>query len=397
MRSGISTVLLFFGLLSVSRADYMDYHFKVDCESRSNRAEIVPYAVWNTDVYSAVAQECVFSNGKTIRVKMGLGPVYPYGMGGADPSKWLSVWVDKAQVLSQTHFDCGDEGPCSIRVIVTVKGLEVCRRELPDPLAQHDSSKQADERCEFTPNDKLSNTRDSLEFPLPNEKPRPAAGSLAILYSKDKQLCSQFQLLTKPRVRSSVGDNIWPRIGLPNDAESIEPDNSSPYEYAGGYRHYSFDINNDRTNETIVGLHARTHYRDGDIYFVYSDGKVPTPAVEKVGSTRSELAYAKSAKRIIPHYWSDYVGKDEKQLAEKDLDDGAYEIKSVGAPWWDSNDKPIFRFRYWYLWPFRYKQSTYFLTWSQEADKQHWYTILRPDVNYQVTEMCVFQVVKERY
>lgn len=232
---------------------------------------------------------------------------------------------------------------------------------------------------------------------MPNERTPPAARSLATLYSKDKQLCSQFQLLTKLRGRSSAGDNIWPRIGLPNDAESIEPDNSSPYEYAGVYQRYNFDINNDGTNETVVGLHARTHYRDGDIYFVYAEDKVPSPAVEKVGSTRSVLAYANSAKRIIPHYWSDYVGKDEKQFAEKDLDDGAYKIKSVGAPWWDGNDEPIFRFRYWYLWPFRYKQSTYFLTWSQEADKQHWYTILRPDINYQVTEMCVFQVVKERY
>lgn len=136
MRLGISAVaLLFFSLLNVARADYMDYHFKVHCESEKNRAEIVPYAVWNTNIYSAAPQECMLSNGRTIRAKMGLGPVYPYGMGGADPSKWLSVWVDKAQVLSQAHFGCGDEGPCSIRVLVTAKGLEICHREPPDLLA----------------------------------------------------------------------------------------------------------------------------------------------------------------------------------------------------------------------------------------------------------------------
>ena len=388
MRLGMTTVaFLLFGLLSVARADYMDYHFEVHCESEKNRAEIVPYAVYNSDIYSTASQECEFSNGRTIRAKMGLGPVYPYGMGGADPDKWLSVWVDKAQVLSQTRLGCGGEGPCSLRVIVTAKGLNVCRRELPDPLVQQKSPKPPKERCEFTPNNKLSRTRDSLEFPLPNERRRPAAGSLATLYSKDTQFCSQFPLLDDPRGRSSTGDNIWPHIGLPNDAESIEPDKSSFYRYGDRYRHYNFDVNNDGTNEAVVGLHARFHASDGDTYFVYADGKVPSledeEEDEEGSSPRSELDYAKTAKGIIPHDW--------------DLGDGAYRIKNVDAPWWDASDTPIFRFSYWYLWPFRYKQTTYFLTWSQEAAKQHWYTILRPDINNHVTEMCVFQVVKERY
>lgn len=395
MRFTLAVFVLFAAHITMSHADYMDYHFRVNCDSVNNRAEIVPYAVWNANVYSAAPQDCILASGRIIRAKMGLGPVYPYGMGGADPSKWLSVWVDKVQVLSHTNFGCGDEGPCSLRIVVTTKGLEVCRRGESSELSQPDSSKKPEENCEFTPNEKLSTARDVLEFPSPNEKPRPPAGSLTTLFAKDKQFCSQFQLLSQPRGRPV--DNIWPRVGLPDSAEAIEADASSSYEYAGGYQQYTFDINNDGKKDTVVGLHSRTHYRDGDIYFVYTGNTVPNPAVEKVGSTHSELAYAKSAARILPHYWSDYVGADEKQLADKDNDDGAYTVKSVTAPWWDSNDKPIFRFRYWYLWPFRYKQSTYFLTWSQEGDKQHWYNVLRPEPKYQVTEMCVFQVVQVKY
>lgn len=395
MRLGIAGFVLFAAFISMAHADYMDYHFKLRCNSESNRAEIVPYAVWDANVYSAAPQDCVLSSGRTVRAKMGLGPVYPYGMGGADPSKWLSVWIDKAQVLSHVNFDCGDEGPCSLRIVITTKGMEICRRGGSSELSQPDSSKKLEENCEFTPNEKLSTTRDVLEFPPPNEKPRPPAGSLATLFARDKQFCSQFQLLSRPHGRSI--DNIWPRVRLPDNAEAIEADASSSYEYAGVYQKYRFDINNDGKKEAVVGLHSRTHYRDGDIYFVYTDNTVPNPAVKKLGSTRSELAYAKSAARILPHYWSDYAGTDEKQLADKDNDDGAYTVKSVTAPWWDSDDKPIFRFRYWYLWPFRYKQSTYFLTWSQEGAKQHWYTVLRPEPNYKVTEMCVFQVVQVRY
>ncbi len=377
-------------------ADYMDFHYELHCDSENNRAEIVPYAVFNKKVYNPASQDCTFSNGRTIRVKMGLGKVYPYGMGGGDPSKWISVWIDKALVLSYIQFSCGSEGPCNLQIIVTSKGLEVCHRDLPEFLSQQGFSKATLEKCEFIPNNKLSIIRDSLEFPLPNEKARPAAGSLVTMFAKDENLCSQFKLLSEPRGRSSVDDNIWPLIGLPNDAESIEKGKSLPYEYDGMYQLYTFDINNDLKNETVLGLHARTNYRDGDVYFVFPDGKVSSPTVGEDGFTDSELFYAKAAMRIIPHYWSDYIGKDEKKLKEGQ-DEGEYEIKSVSAPWWDSTDKPIFLFRYWYLWPFRYKHSTYFLTWSQEAGKQHWYTVLKPEPNYQVTEMCVFQVVRERY
>jgi hypothetical protein len=398
MRLVIAAFALSVAFTSMAHADYMDYHFKVRCDPGSNRAEIVPYAVWNEDVYSAAPQDCVLSNRRSVRAKMGLGPTYPYGMGGGDPSKWISVWVDKVLVLSRVYFGCDDQGPCSIRITVTAKGLNVCNRELRDFSEQQVTTKEPDEQCAFTPNHKLSKRRDSLEYPLPNERARPAAGSLATLYARDKTFCSQFHLIPEPRdFRSWSEDNISPLVGLPNGAASIKPEGESTYEYSGVYQRYAFDINNDRKNEIAVGLHARTHYRDGDVYFVYADDKVPNPAVEKLGSTRSELSYAREAKRIIPHFWSDYIGKDEKMLVEKDKDSGFYEIKNASTPWWDSKDKPVFRFRYWYLWPFRYKQSTYFLTWSQEADKRHWYAVLRPNADYRVTEMCVFQIVPVRY
>ena len=389
MRFTLALFALFIAHIATSHADYMDYHFKVNCDSAENRAEIVPYAVWNANVYSAAPQDCTLANGTTIRAKMGLGPVYPYGMGGADPSKWLSVWVDKAQVLSHMNFGCDDEGPCSLRVVVTAKGLEVCRRGESAEPSPTDSSRKIEEHCEFTPTAQLSKDRDALEFPLSSEKKIPPAGSLATLFAKDKQFCSQFQLLSVPQGGT--------RLGLPDGSETITPSRSSPYEYAGRYQRYTFDINNDGKNEEVVGLHSETHYRDGDIYFVFAGDSVPKPAVEKVGSTRSELVYAKAATRILPHYWSDYAGTDEKRLADKNMDNGVYTVKSVTAPWWNKDDKPAFSFRYWHLRPFRYRKSTYFLTSSLEAANQHWYTVLRPEPDYRVTEMCVFQIVPVRY
>lgn len=394
MRLSVAAIALFTSIFSEAEADYLDYHFEVRCDSQNNRAEILPYAVSNMLVYSPASHDCELASGRTIRTKMGLGPVYPYGNGGGDPSKWLSVWVDKVRVLSQIPFGCDDEGPCSIRIIVTAKDLTVCRREPPDVLTQEEQPDELKERCELTPNDMLLTERDSLEFPSSNERARPPAGSLATLFAKDDQFCAQFPLLPIPRGRNI--DNIAPRIGLPSDAQPVEATGSSPYEYSGSYQQYDFDIDNDGKKEIVIGLHARTHARDGDIYFVYADEKIPDPRVDTAGYTQSELAYAEAAKQIFPQDWSEPVGNEDQSI-QYYLDRGEYSVKNAGAPWWDGNDTPQFSFRYWYLWPFRYKQSTYFLSWSQEAHQRHWYTILRPETNHQITEMCVFQTVQMRY
>jgi hypothetical protein len=397
MRRVVLVFVILLAMVIPSRADYLDYYFKLSCEQTKNRAEIIPYFISNARRYIDVPQDCTLANGRTIRAKMGLGPTYPYGEGYGDPSMWLSVWVDKALVLSRTHFSCSflNKDRCDIQINVNTKGLEVCRPEQSEELSQPYSSKKLKDHCEFTPNEKLSKTRDALEFPSPGERVRPSAGSLVTLFAKDKQFCSQFQQLAEPL--GGPKDNIWPCIGLPKGFEAIEADSSSPYEYEGGYKQYTFDINNDGTAETVVGLHTETHYRDGDIYFVYSVRKVPKPIVEKMAETDSELTYAKAATRIIPHYWSDNAGADEKKFVDSGDDNGAYEVKSLTTPWWDNKDSPSFSFRYWHLEPFRFKQTIFFLTRSQEAYKQHWYIVLRPEPNYQVTEMCVFQIVQVRY
>ncbi|MBI3432489.1 MAG: hypothetical protein HY018_09795 [Hydrogenophilales bacterium] len=362
-------------------ADYADYSFDMKCDAIHNQAEIVPYGVSDEEVYDAAPKDCKLKSGRMIRAKMGLGPVYPYGMGGADPDKWLSVWVDYARVLSHVSLDCDVDGPCDLRVIVTSKGLNVCRRDSVSIPTNPEFLIAPKDHCAFTPNSKLVKQRDSLEFPRPGDPVRPPAGSLAVLYAKDKNLCKQFEILGEPKGRP--GDNIWPKIGLPANAEPIESN-------AFGEEQYTFDINNDGKTESVIALHSRSHMQDGDSYFVFEDGKFPLADADQA----SQLPIEKAAVRI-PDYWADAKHDGNNQPGKGR--DPTYTVRSVGAPWWDTGDLPVFVLRYWYLWPFRYRQSTYFLTWSQEADKQHWYTVVRTEPDYSVTEMCVFQIVQVRY
>lgn len=366
--------------LTEARADYMDYGFNVTCDVENNKAEIVPYAVWNEDAYSPSPQDCTLSNGTKIRVKMGLGPVFPYGMGGGDPAKWLSVWINKAKVISRFQFGCEDEGPCSSAFKVVGERLYTCALT---PSPDNDGStlsKKAAYKCTAKPINNLAQTRDAIEYPLAEERKRPSSGSFVTLFARDKEFCRQFSNNT----------------ALPEGSEEIIPSSSSPYEYSGSYNKLDFDINNDGGNDTVLVLNSSTHYRDGDIYFVYSGSGV---AVQKWQSqeTSSESHYAKFAAHILPHYWEAYTNRREKLLAEKDDDDGAYELKNSKAPWWDRSDVPVFRFRYWHLAPFRHFGITYFRTNSMEAGLMHWSVVLRPEPDFKVTEECIFQTVQEHY
>ncbi len=357
----------------------MDYGFKVTCDAKNNKAEIVPYAVWNEQVY-APPKDCMLANGTKIRAKMGLGPVFPYGMGGGDPAMWLSIWINKAKVVSRYQYGCEDEGPCSVAFKVAKKRLYKCALASSPDTNGSGAAKKAAYKCTSKVIGKLTRTRDAIEYPLAGERKRPSPGSFETLFARDVEFCRQFSSGT----------------ALPENSEEISSSTSSAYEYSGSYNRLDFDINNDGNNDTVLALNSSTHYRDGDIYFIYADSSVPAQEGQSK-ETSSESRYAKLATHILPHYWADYTNTQEKLLADKGDDDGAYELKNSKAPWWDKNDIPVFRFRYWHLAPFRHFGTTYFRTSSMEAGLMHWSVVLRPEPDYKVTEECVFQTVQEHY
>jgi hypothetical protein len=388
----IITVILFLGCLNSAQADYMDFHFDIKCDAKNNRAEIIPYGIWNSEVYSNKPQNCKLSNGRTIRVKMGLGSTYRFGIKGV-PDKWLSVWIDKKRVLSRSQFDCDDK-TCSMRVNVTAKGFTVCYQAESDKSTAKETPQQAKEQCKFTANKKFPKFRDSIEFPLPNQRKMPRPNSLVTLFAQNKQFCKQFKQSSKLYRRTSFP------ITPPESATFIDSNGLISAGHSSIYEEYIFDSNNDLKTETVVGLHSYDHrYRYGDIYFIYPDNKIPTVIINN--HSFSESLYAKEAQRIIPYYWTDYSDKAERQLANNQDDgirNGVYISKNLVAPWWNKKDKPNrFNLRYWHLLPFRYENATYFLTGSQEAYKQHWFIVLKPQPNYHVTEMCIFQTVQVRY
>jgi hypothetical protein len=343
-----------------------DYGFIVKCTGQ--KARIVPYES-DKEVRSPAMQECRLPGGRTIRAKLGLGPTYPYGEGGAIPAKWLSVWIDKAKVVSRFRFVCDYDGRCLTRIVVTPSGMNVCSPIDPPEDGGDSSQLKVKERCDFTPNDLLPTARDHLEYPLQGERVPPAPGTFMRLVSKHRPFCGQFI-----ESDSALG------VTLPHSAKRIEPHSTSGYEFAGYYGHYEFDINNDGKLDKVVGLHASNHYRDGDQYFVFVGGE---PGVAPDPALHSDDRYAAEATSIVPTRWMQ--------------NSAVSETLSAAPPWWDPDDHPTFEPRYLHLIPFIDHGSTYFIGASEQSDAQHWRFIFRPRHDYSLDEECAFQRVRVRY
>lgn len=370
-------------LPSISNADFVDCYFHLKCSPSTNRADIIPYRVYNKNVYDAAHKECKLKNGRIVRVKMGKGPTYPYGQDGATPEYWFSVWVDKAKVLSRATWGLSN----NLRITITKDALKICGVQRNTHDIPEKKKGKGDIACKTIPNSKLHTLRDRLEYPCETDPIPPKPGTIVTLFAKDKNFCESFQRI--------ANDDTGQYVNPPIDAVSKWDEKISQYEYCGHYRHFKLDINNDGHPEHIVALHSRTHYRDGDTYFIY--GNNPPKILQPSEESESEFSYASKALVILPHNWS-YPKKVATDFFGKHVtDDGYYSFRSSGSPWWDSTDKPEFRFRYWYLSLFRLKDVTYFLTASREADKSHWYGVLRPEPNGSVTEMCLFHRVRDRY
>ncbi len=339
------------------------------------------------DIDSYEKRDCVFANGRTIRVKTGVGPAYPYGMGGGTPDIWLSVWIDKRKAISKALLTCGALYICNRKVVVADSGYGLCQQDTPE---NSHGTRLPGWRCEFHLNEEITDGRDKLEYPEGREPSPPKAGSILTVYAKDRILCDRFQKLDRASSESKA--NFGWFVMPPIDSERVDPEKTVEYEYAGHYEHFVVDINNDGKRDNVVALFSRNHYRDGDVYFVYETASPPSVVIDtKTRDTNSELAYAEAAKYIYPSQWN------TDPNGPRDIDDGLYVFQNYSSPWWDVGDKAAFRMRYWNLLLFRDKNKTYFLAGSMEGAKSHWYAVLRPEPTGKVTEMCLFHQVRERY
>jgi hypothetical protein len=177
-------------------------------------------------------------------------------------------------------------------------------------------------------------------------------------------------------------------VALPEAARAVEASSTWSYEYAGQYARYDFDIDNDGKSDAVVGLHAYTHYRDGDVYFVFDQGTVVPVAAMPGNRPRdegSERAFERAATRIVPHAW---VGA-QRALVDADEDDASLVARNAGQ-------QLAFRVRYLHLSPFRLDGTTYFISSSEEPALSRWVGVFRPEPGNRISQVCLFHLPASR-
>ncbi|QTL97894.1 hypothetical protein GM661_07820 [Iocasia frigidifontis] len=350
----------------------MDYYFRIEKDDKNDSILIIPYGIYNEEVFSSEPVDVKLNNGTKIRIKMGLGAIYPYGEGGAEPSKFISVWIDKVKVISKQNLFITDKGT-SLKIEITKDGYWLYKFDINWFKDEEKIS------SEFIPKENYPTEIDLIEYP--KNKIKPKDGEIAILHCENEELKDIILQAELRRNHSYVGYAIQP----PDESISIEEFDVEKrkystkiyqYEYSGYLRHFVADIDNDGKEDYVYALYSRTHYRDGDVYFIFDEEQV----IDKPFTDDDFEIFLKRARKIFPNNWV------ERYLSFKNKID----------PWWSPIKNPNFGLRYTCFWPFIYEDKFYFILGSREEVYNNWFAVLRIDGEDLIEELIV-QKVKPNY
>ena len=322
--------------------------------------------------------ECVFTNGESIRLRLGSDRSFPYGQCGAAPALWFSLWVNKKKVLSRHIYNpmC-NPGNIMEFANVTDKNITFSTYEVTGnfPFFEINQSITHSKTLQIDSNLSV----DEEEYPKIKESLQ--LGDWKVFYENDKSFCSQF--LDKHKFK------------LPKKAQTLETGNFASYEYNGNFEKMKdADYDNDGVIDEAYVLHARTHYNDGDSYFLFSKEN----NISSVWPNISAELLDKYKKNIFPNQLTgcgrpkgcDYGEyKDIKMLIPDDLN----------GP--DNNHwKEYIDIRYTFSKPFILDGITYFvLTYYNVYNNfgGQGKVIMKPLPNNKAEHMCYFHKITEHY
>jgi len=253
-----------------ARADELALHSEVVCQKGLNVALVRFTTAWNADPPAyrrlplsidrglSAAQpsrrhDCTMANGWNIRVRSGEKQAYAYGMGGADPPAFFSLWIARHKVMSRKEWKPGygnDTDPWLVAVVIRPDRLSYCR-----VAAGRDAPEKGQISCSDEPLRLDRYQIDHIEYAAPGNK-LPIGTMLVMPGSREPKFCREYLRLRR-------GD--W-------------PDSYAMVDSAGVFRQIS-DRPGFRLAEAIIevapgvrrkliGWSGDGHYFDGDLMFL---------------------------------------------------------------------------------------------------------------------------------
>ena len=295
--------------------------------------------------------DCKLADGRVIRVREGWKQAFPYGMGGADPPAYFSLWIDGRKVLSRRQWKpgYGNEGPRLVAVVLRGNQLLFC--------PEANGGKPI--RCDARTFDLATRPIDVIEYPRKRVM-KPAVGSVFVDgASRDRALCGRYLASIRKDFDDLVGGgqdktayaDSWPSmVKGPADAPRVV---EAALEPNGQRRKIAMFSNN-------------SHAFDGDIVAVAPD------------STRSDQLSA--------------LGADPEKATITPWPDG-WAFVSGGQ----KNVYPSTSARYVHLNPVRINGRLYFFAYPTNRDERPAGMLIGFDRNEKPVAVCRFNRVEQNF
>jgi hypothetical protein len=303
--------------------------------------------------------ECVYPNGHSVRVKVGEGTARPFGMCGADPPVFLSLWIDKRKVESGVQFAgrCSEAGP--IRYSISERGIEKCQTGAHDvPESRACITLPAPERFPL----------DDVEYPA---APLPPMGSIEIRSGEDVAVCRAVQAELASNRDAFFGGELPPSFERPEFRRAEQ----TLDEELRGAQESEFDFDNDGAPDRVFLNEYSNNYMFGS-----------TLLIDPQVSAGLELTDG----WFLPCQFESATIPLKECPPFSQARDAA--VLSVADP---GRDKVEFSARYSHLTPFRYKGSNYLAVsgvWTQE-----FVAVLTPKPKRTFEQTCLLRKVSENF
>ncbi len=253
-----------------ARADEISTYAEAVCQKGANVALVRFTTAWNNDPppfrrlppgfdggLSAAApsgrQDCTMANGWNIRVRSGEKQAFAYGMGGADPPAFFSLWIARHKVVSRKEWKPGygnDTDPWLVAVVVRPDRLSYCH-----VANGADAPEKGVVTCSDEPLQLDHHKVDPIEFAAPGTKP-PIGTMLVMPGSPDPKLCREYLHLRRGNLPDSYAMIDSARILREISARPGFRLAEAVIEVAPGVR------------RKLVSWSGDGHYFDGDLMFI---------------------------------------------------------------------------------------------------------------------------------
>jgi uncharacterized protein len=314
-------------------------------------------------------RECRFASGRSIRIKVGMYELYPYGRCGADPGSFFSAWVDQKKLASRVDLrsSCGFGG--LVKAELSIQALKTCHASVEGELD-----------CRSTPLT-ASDPRDLEEYPLRPIK-KGSVGSYVIEYAADKTLCREMLSGRKDDPSFSSAS-----IGLPSDAMYVEDAMQQPSGGPATKVFISrFDMDNDGKSDSVVSLQFDSRWRESTTFFAHRQDL----ADKEVADVTAEFL-RKSSFAVYPHAWGNCSGGfNRNDWDDADCTLPLQHFAPGGRPF--SYDIKALT-----LYPFLKGNKTYFLGMGRHYLSESVAAVWEPKQNGKAKEVCIFRRLLENY